>query len=139
MALDLSAQDQLYNFLEMSDEKIYKELQKQNNDYKKVIGKSTWISDNLIHVYIRCRMRVIEDEPRITLDIGNIEVSENYRRRGVFKNFLTYAHMINPWDATYVENVTNGILWIYLEKENWNLQIQPLVDIAIMRSYYKLK
>jgi hypothetical protein len=68
-----------------------------------------WISDDRIAAYVRKGHHILPDTKQLmtTLDIANVIVSGKYRRQGIFKNFLAEAHNLNPWYATFVENILN--------------------------------
>ena len=78
-----------------------------------------WISDDVMKVYVRKSRRYINDKLIICLDLASIEVIENKRGQGIFTAFLGYAHALNPWDVTYIENVLAPRFARYFRNNNW--------------------
>jgi hypothetical protein len=93
-------------------------------------GKSEWLHFDFMQVYVRKGFHKIENKLCTCLDIASIEVDEEKQNQGLFKNFLLQAHDLNPWDATYIENVLNPHLAKHLIKNGW---------IQIGESFYKTK
>lgn len=60
-----------------------------------------------------------------SLDIAAVEVYQEYRGQGKFKDFLNYAHEINPWQATYVESVNSDRLRDFLFRDHWQAASTP--------------
>jgi GNAT superfamily N-acetyltransferase len=51
--------------------------------------RNHWIHEKYIQVYVRRSSRFIDNKPTPCLDIGSVEVDEEYRGCGIFKAFLS--------------------------------------------------
>jgi hypothetical protein len=69
------------------------------------VNNRKWISEKDIKVYIRKTPRIFVNERLVCLDIGSVEV--RIPSKGIFTNFLYETHKLNPWNVTYVENVSS--------------------------------
>jgi len=79
-----------------------------------------WLGDDNMKVYVRKgRHMIYPGKLSTTLDIASVEVDEDKQRQGIWSDFLDKAHEMNPWDATYVENVHNPIIQVSLIKHGW--------------------
>lgn len=83
--------------------------------------RNLWLEDDVMRVYVRKGMHILSQGQRasITLDIAAVEVDEEKRGRGHWSEFLTKAHEMNPWDATFVECVHNPELAASLMRQGW--------------------
>lgn len=105
--------DQLTTFIEESKNK------RVNN---------TWLEDDLIKIYIRKGRRLYKGDPFTTLEIANVSIEEEInQKKGLFSAFLTKAHELNPWQATYIENVINPFLFNHLLKKGWHLNDKTIL------------
>lgn len=82
--------------------------------------KNTWARDSDVEVYIRNTRRVCGDVVLSTLDIASINVTKP--GRGFWTKFIKEVHAINPWEATYVENVLNQRFERWFVKHGWTQQ-----------------
>lgn len=97
--------EQLVDFIKESEEKHVYNL---------------WLGDDTMKVYVRKgRHMVYPGKLSTTLDIASVEVDEDKQGQGVFSDFLDKAHEMNPWDATYIENVLNPVLATSLIRHGW--------------------
>jgi hypothetical protein len=81
---------------------------------------SRWIHDENMKVYVRKgRRSVYPGQMSITLDIATVEVDEDKQGQGLWTTFLEKAHELNPWEATYIENVLNPVLAESLIRHGW--------------------
>jgi hypothetical protein len=108
---------QLYNFITKANSRQF--------------GNNQWLEDDIMQVYVRKATRLIENELKTTLDIANIEVYD--KGKGTGSQFFNEAHKINPWQATYFENVLNPRLGKFLLANGYKQ------DSSMPPSYYKLK
>lgn len=102
---------------------------------KRRFGYNLWLADKYMEVYVRRSVRTLELPMMNTLDIASIVVHEEYQRQGRCKAFLDKAHDLNPWDATFIENVHNPFLAAWLRSQpDW-------IELANhdTSSFYKLK
>lgn len=101
-------------------------------------ARNTWISDDKLKVYLRKSARIILPTQRsfvFTLDIASVVVKEEYRRQGIFKDFLIHTHAVNPWQATWVENTWNEDLSLFLEQDGWQAnEIYPMCWFKLKQS-----
>ena len=67
-----------------------------------------------VEVYMRCCWYLMSDEAYLCLDIARVEVWP--QRRGTFKELLTIAQDLCPWNAVRVESVGNPHLARYLRR-----------------------
>lgn len=70
---------------------------------------NSWIRENHIDVYVRRSNRLIGSETFPMLDIGSVQVDENFRGLGIFTDFLERyekeAKKLNR--GVYVESILN--------------------------------
>lgn len=98
--------DQLEDFIEKNKNTLY--------------CQPKWFEDDNMKVYIRKGRHVLTaNKLQVCLDIAAVEVIEDKRGQGIFSSFLTKAHEINPWEATYMECVNNTDLAAFLVKNGW--------------------
>lgn len=104
--------EQLDNFIKESEAKFLRNL---------------WLEDDDMKVYVRKGRHILGTGQNavITLDIATVEVNEGKQNQGIWTNFLYHAHEMNPWDATYIENILNPILSVSLVKNGWIPVIKP--------------
>lgn len=88
-------------------------------DSEKNLTRSMWISDEYMSVYVRKAKRYLSGKMSTTLDIASVTIDEDKQGQGIWTDFLAKAHELNPWDATYVENVLNPILAGSLLRHGW--------------------
>lgn len=103
---------------------------------KNTFGRSTWVADDTISVYVRASRRVLDGEmPKTTncLDLATFDVPEELQKQGIFTRFLHEAEEINPWPFTYVENVLNPVIVPLLLREGW------MPHPSLPMCYYKRK
>lgn len=94
----------------------------------------TWISTDILKVYVRTSMRRLDDKQiRTCFDIASIEVAEEYRRKGIFTATVQKIHAIHPFEATYLENVHAQEIQHWPEKYGWTKNLYDKY------SYYLLK
>lgn len=76
-----------------------------------------WFEDHRIKAYVRKTRRDILGERVNTLEIGAVEVREDFRREGVFKRFLAHFEdfAYSRGRIVYIENVMDDWLQKYLE------------------------
>lgn len=96
-------------------------------------SKNEWIHDAFMKVYVRKAFhRLRTNEILTTLDIASVEVYEEYRNQGLWTEFIHHAHLINPWEATFIECVHNSTLYKSLLRHGWSLLPEE-------KSFYKLR
>ncbi len=70
-------------------------------------ARNQWLEDDTLKVYVRYSLRLLDkksDTERATcLDIAVICVDPGEWNKGHCRAFVTAAHELNPWDATFVE------------------------------------
>lgn len=79
--------------------------------------RNCWIHTPQMQVYVRKGHHIVNRHHYLFLDIANIIVYENYRRKGLFKQTLDlFLHMCGAqYQGVYVESVHNPGLATYLE------------------------
>lgn len=125
-SLSLSSDVSLHHSGVLKPAHLYDDNVKPERNPMKV--KAVWLKTLKMRVFVRKSRRVLlKGQPIVNvLDIATVEVNENHRRKGLFKNFLEYAEKVNPWDAIFIENAFNDFLRDYLEKNDWQRAITPL-------------
>jgi hypothetical protein len=99
-----TAEEQLREFIRIADARYW--------------PCNTWIYSDTMDVYVRKGGHLL-DEVRTCLDIASITVREDQRRQGHFVRFVTAAHEMHPWEATYIENAHNPIIRDWCERHGW--------------------
>lgn len=79
-----------------------------------------WLQDDVMKVYVRKGRHIISSgKISTTLDVANVEVDEAKQGQGYWTKFISEAHKLNPWEATFIELVHNPILFASLMKRGW--------------------
>jgi GNAT superfamily N-acetyltransferase len=96
---------------------VYISLMRILGKIKDMHTRNEWFVNDLMKVYVRKTERNIMGERVRTLEIGAIEVAEEYRRRGVFKRFTSRFEDIaySEGRVVYIENVMPVFLQRHLE------------------------
>jgi hypothetical protein len=92
-------------------------------EYKGFRGINKWLDYEHFRVYIRVTKRMIADSIEETIDISSIEVSEQYRHQGLFKNFLIDIENLAQKHKKniYIESILNEDIITHLKKKNYVL------------------
>jgi hypothetical protein len=95
-----------------------------------------WLADDAMEVYVRHgrQRRLTSSITCDTLDIANVTVY--LPSNGTFTRFFDNAHRINPWPATFVENVLTDRFANYLVNK---LGLSKCERGDYPFSFYKLK
>lgn len=99
--------------------------------------RNQWLETKAIRVYVRKSHRVYVDhlEPSALpyddniipfrgpncLDIATVEVSQKFRGKGIWRDFIRYAESVNPFQYIMVESVGNADLREMLTKNGYSL------------------
>lgn len=75
--------------------------------------------DDIITVYMRKGIHLIDKSLTNCLDIGTITIADRYRGQGLGMRVIDYMHSVNPYPATYVESLLNSGLHQRLLDERW--------------------
>lgn len=89
---------------------------------------NAWLYSEEISVYVRKGYHPLNDKGEYTLDIASVEV--HWKRKGIWTQFIKEVCELNPYTATYIENVYSDILRRWLQENNW----KPAISIS---SFYK--
>jgi GNAT superfamily N-acetyltransferase len=86
--------------------------------------RNQWLRDEAMEVYLRKARHFVgvdEASPDDTLDIANVNVLEEWRRRGRFSTFLRAAENVSfsLGLTVFVENVINPVLAAMLERRGY--------------------
>jgi hypothetical protein len=124
------------------------DLTKVVNDLKKFIDAAKekrriyplWIGQqsNFMQVYVRKSNRYLNRQTLVTLDIATVSIEEEYQKQGYFSEFIKKAHELNPWDATFLENVLYPELVSSLIRKGWK-PIPDFEESITSYSFYMLK
>ncbi|GCE20940.1 hypothetical protein [Dictyobacter kobayashii] len=99
-----------------------------------------WIENAGIKVYMRKAERSVSRHSSLSLtclDIANIWVSERYRQKGLFNDFMSSAHEMHNFDMTFLECIKNPIVLQWCVRKGWvphNPYYRETID-----SFYLLK
>lgn len=85
--------------------------------------RNRWLESYTMAVYVRKARHILQKDMPIctTLDLATISVHEPYQGRGLCKSLIYKAHELNPFQATYIENAENPILYEALIRWGWTL------------------
>lgn len=75
--------------------------------------------DDIITVYTRKGVHLIDNALTSCLDIGTIVIADRYRGQGLGMRVIDHMHRINPFGATFVESLQNTGLYQRLLYEHW--------------------
>jgi hypothetical protein len=93
---------------------------------------NVWISEPNINVYVRKSTRLINNELRLCLDIGSVEVDLQKRNTGIFSSFLqkfeATAKGLNR--TVYVECVLHSRFENFLLKKGYSYLRRSVDNIA---------
>lgn len=96
-------------------------LEKTINELKIFLNskdRNTWIRTNILQVYVRKGIHLINNNLVTTLDIANIEVKD--KNKGIGTKFINIAHLSHNFKATFIESILNERFYQYLQKNGWN-------------------
>lgn len=98
---------------------------------------NSWIREKHIDVYVRRSKRFIGNQSYSMLDVGSVEVDENFRGLGIFTAFLVrYEKEAKKLKrGVYIESILNPRLLKHLLSKGYTLV--PVID-PISPSIYKL-
>lgn len=93
---------------------------------------NVWLTTKIVRVYVRksiwggARGFYGLERVRATdcLDVATIEVEEKYQGCGVFRQFMTHALKVSPYDRVVLERVMNPILHEWAHRHGW----KPFLD-----------
>lgn len=94
-----------------------------------------WLADDKMKVYVRKGRHILSPavgKAQITLDVASVDVLEEFQGQGLFSEFLEKAHEMNPWEATYVENVLNPRLGAFLVRSGWMVDTRTVPESYFM-------
>jgi len=88
---------------------------------EKPILARQWIETDVMRIYVRKSMRILEGQTLQCLDIAAIEVQEEYQGQGLFKTFVTKAHQLNPYQATCIEHAQSPYIEKWCQTNGWRI------------------
>jgi hypothetical protein len=91
----------------------------QINDFLNSSVRNQWVTDEFMQVYLRKSHRYYAGNLIQFLDIATIVVYPYFQRQGKCGEFIKTAHQINPFQATFVENVLHEFLRVHLRKNQY--------------------
>ncbi len=97
-------------------------------------GTNEWLNGDDMAVYVRKSVpRIMNDGTKlVTLDIASITVYQ--KGQGNFTRFLEEAEKLNPWPATYIENVLEPRFARFFQRIGYTQH-----NDMFPMSFYKLK
>ncbi len=108
---------------------------KELDDFLKEEYKSKWLYFDGLYgsskVYVRKSTRLIEGKLRRCLDIGTIEIDEQFRGRGVWTRFTAELAEkdLKPFNLIFVENVmTKRFQKWFLKTKPWQIYFPSSVS-----------
>ena len=105
-------------------DKVVLELEKELRKFLLGENNRSWLKvDDYMEVYVRKSQRLTNSGRMIScLDLANISISEEHRRKGLCKAVLSLFERVNPYDAVFLENVLNPQLFEHvIKREGWTL------------------
>lgn len=94
-------------------------LEKFLADAQPRLQSTRWLCVRDMEVYVRKSRRLLDGKWYVCLDLANIMVLPAKRGQGRFTSFLETALRINPWQATYVENVLEERFRSFFRRRGW--------------------
>lgn len=84
--------------------------------------RNAWLSSGSLRVFVRNSKRLFDAEMRSCLDIATVEVAENKRGTGVFREFLAAAETVATEKGLelFVENVMEERFRSLFERMGWD-------------------
>jgi len=90
------------------------------DDFLSSKQRNAWIyGGHVISVYVRKGYHYINGSLINTLDIGTIDVDEEYQNRGIGTYVINYLHKQNPFPCTFIESILNTQLHERLLRQGW--------------------
>lgn len=91
------------------------------HEFMSSTARNQWIAGgSTLSAYVRKGVHMIGDTRQFTLDIANIEVTEEARGRGIGGNIINWMHDQNPFNTSYVESILNLELYRHLLQNGWS-------------------
>ena len=105
------------------------QLEELRNGFRVFLGtngiRNTWITTPLVSVYVRKTHRKADGELILAIDLANIEVDDEHRREGIFKQALAILKEEAKnagYRMLYCENVLNDNLLQWFIRQNWKFE-----------------
>lgn len=76
--------------------------------------RSAWVHSPQVSLYLRRGFHMVAGSPYHLLDLANVTVEEEWRRRGIFAHCLAYLQEHSPLAGVRVENIHNPVLRAYM-------------------------
>lgn len=95
------------------------------NDFLESHKRNEWLFFKWGKIYIRKSVRSLNFPCQgLTkcLDIATIEVYPEYQNKGICKNLIKAIHDMNPYEATFIEEVSNDFLKCHLNKNEYSIK-----------------
>lgn len=83
--------------------------------------RNQWINMPCFKFYLRKANRCIGGKMVSTLDLASIEICEQQRRKGIGTEVAEFCHFLNPFDVTFIENVSHASWSLRLRRNEWQL------------------
>lgn len=101
---------------------------------------NTWINvGEDAQLYVRKATRSIGGKRVTTLDVANIHVAPHLCGHGLGTALIDAAHELNPFEATYIENVLEARFANHLLRQEWLTANSAFDPLGWDSCFYKLK
>lgn len=100
------------------------------------VDRNKWFSYGGVKVYVRINsIHTCAGNALKCLDVASIDIIESRQGRGIFTDLIAKLHAINPYQATFVENVLEPRFQAWFPKHGWAVT----VDGCVVPSYFMLR
>lgn len=94
-------------------------LKDELNYFLNSTHRNLWIGNDRVAVYVRKSKRYVLGACHPVLDLSSVEVNEEYRRQGIFKDVFFTCRKLSPYPYVYVENVLEPCLDHWLRAQDY--------------------
>lgn len=92
----------------------------QVDDFMQSIEHNRWLSDDILHIYVRKGIHYIDSQIVNTFDVANIEtIPEQYKGQGYFKDFMIKVESLGL--PVFVESIQSSELVTMLVKNGYTM------------------
>lgn len=112
-------------------------LQEQLDEFLAGSENRKWLGWKSAQIYVRKSHRLLEGEMRSVLDVANLSIEPRDQGKGIFRDFIIHAELVNPYWGVYVENLLNKELEAKLLQHGYQIDKRSSMFEEIPNCVYK--